>query len=84
MSLSKNFRWQCCHDKGTGKDRERCDCRGEWTTKEKAVQGGKEHNEEHRWSGWGYAPMGWRNKTVNIFEKTSSGIIEIAVSYDKL
>jgi hypothetical protein len=70
MKQPVKYRWECHHDVGTGQDRERCNCRGNWSISlSSVVAKAKAHNASHKWSGWGYAPMDWENRTVNIMMK---------------
>ena len=78
------FRWQCHHDAFHGKDRECCHCKGELATLKNAVECGKAHNQSHRWTGWGYPPLDWKNETVNVYRKTPTGKLKLAVGYDEL
>jgi len=86
------YRWECHHDRGTGKDREQCNAKGKWTKSlNAAAKAGQAHNRSHGWSDWGYAPLGWENKTVNVFMRRigarnkdlREGCVSI-IPYDKL
>lgn len=78
------YRWQCHHESGHGKDWEWCRCHGGWSSLETAIKNGIKHNGTHRWTGWGYAPLGWTNQTVNIWRKTPTGKLRLHIRYDKL
>jgi len=88
------YRWECHHDSGHGKDRERCNCKGYWTRNlTKVVVQAIIHNWTHNWSGWGYAPMDWSNQTVNIYKRRlgaknrdlrEGNFIEIAYNDERL
>lgn len=93
--LKKNpvqFRWECHHDRGTGQDRECCCAKGHWTTNlDSAIRKGRQHNETHTWKGWGYAPLGWKNQTVNVYARRkgarTKGLRDgdvVIVEFDKL
>jgi hypothetical protein len=82
--MKMKFRWECHWDKGTGMDREHCNCKGGWSSLETAIKNGKLHNNGHRWEGWGYAPNDFRNQTVNIYRKTPAGKLKIEKYYHEL
>jgi len=77
--MKNKFRWVCSWDNGKGgynPDREVCNCRGRFVKNLKtAVMSGMGHNDTHPWCGWGYAPLGWKNRTTYIEMKTPSGKI---------
>ena len=75
------YRWECHHDRGSGLDREICNCKGRWVTLAFAVKGGQEHNEFHRNL---ENRENRKNRTVNVFRKTPTGMYRIEVGYDEL
>lgn len=83
-SKKRIFRWECHHDAYSGKDRECCNCKGNWSSLKTAIANGKIHNQSHRWCGWGYPSLDWENRTVNVFRKTPTGKRKIVIPYDKL
>ena len=75
------YYWKCnqTNDKGCfHADFENCNARGKavFKTAWEAAKAGLKHNDKHKWCGWGYAPMGWKNTSTVVMEQKANGKAE--------
>jgi len=76
-STKTKYYWLCTWDNGKGAfnpDRECCRMKSDakFETPLAAAIAGAEHDEEHGWCGWGYAPMGWENHSTSVYKGNPS------------
>lgn len=77
------YRWECSADRGSGLDRETCNCKGRWTTLASAIRGGQAHNERHGES-LGCLPRVHDCMEVSVYRRTPSGQVKLEIPYDRL